>query len=173
MSNAKKVKKVIHFFLLLLPLLVHSPLIAGRHTSYSALSKADISSFERSCHEEINKIRREYGLKPLQEWRELANCARKHSQNMALGKCSFGHDGFEARAHEMQRQAKLLSFAENVAYSHGYNDEDLVAVAIDGWMKSEGHRKNILGDFHEMGIGIAFTKEGKFYITQLFSKPYQ
>lgn len=37
-------------------------------------------------------------------------------------------------------------------------------------MKSQGHKENILGDFEESGIGVAISKDGKFYITQLFAK---
>jgi uncharacterized protein YkwD len=37
-------------------------------------------------------------------------------------------------------------------------------------MDSPPHRKNILGDFKETGIGIAYSKEGKCYLTQLFAK---
>lgn len=71
----------------------------------------------------------------------------------------------------MQKMATLLSFAENVAYNHYYDDP--VKVAVDGWMKSAGHKKNILGDFEETGVGVAISKEGQFYITQLFAKRYK
>ncbi|MBA2369951.1 MAG: CAP domain-containing protein [Candidatus Protochlamydia sp.] len=62
----------------------------------------------------------------------------------------------------------MKSFGENVAYSENYADP--VKIAIDGWMKSQGHKENILGDFEESGIGVAISKDGKFYITQLFAK---
>lgn len=123
---------------------------------------------EEKCIIEINRVRQQYGLKPLKGWKELSDCARGHSQNMASGKCPFGHDGFNQRADHMWGHASLSSFAENVAYSHNYDDP--VAIAVDGWMKSQGHKENILGDFEETGVGIAFDKEGKFYITQLFAK---
>ncbi len=151
---------------------LHRRSVSKRDSTWNSTwnSTSDISSFERECYQEINKIRLTSGLPPLKEWGELAKCARNHSQNMAYGKCNFGHDGFHKRAKEMQKIATLLSFGENVAYSHGHEDKDLIKIATLGWMKSQGHRENILGDFNETGIGVAISKEGKFYVTQLFSK---
>lgn len=125
---------------------------------------------ESRCIVEINKVRQARGLQPLREWKQLSDCARGHSNNMASEKCPFGHDGFDKRADQMSKQANLSSFAENVAYSQNY--EDPVKIAVDGWMKSPGHKKNILGDFEETGIGVSINKEGKFYITQLFAKRF-
>lgn len=127
----------------------------------------DITSFEEACHEEINKVRKEHNLQPLNWWSQLSDCAREHSQNMANGKCLFGHNGFEKRAKDMRKIVRLSFFGENVAYSHNY--EDPVKIAVESWMKSDGHRKNILANFQETGIGVALTKEGKCYITQLFA----
>ena len=64
--------------------------------------------------------------------------------------------------------AKIFSFAENVAYSYGFNDP--VKIALDGWLESKGHRENILSNNVETGIGVAISQEGEFYITQLFAK---
>lgn len=136
-----------------------------------SLSLEQPSISEEKCIAEINRVRQEHGLRPLKAWKELSNCARGHSQNMASNKCSFGHDGFDKRAKQMQKQATLASFAENVAYSYNYDDP--VKVAVDGWMKSPGHRKNILDEgSEETGVGVAHSKDGKFYITQLFAKRY-
>lgn len=137
--------------------------------SYVALESPSIS--EQKCIEEINKVRQEYGLKPLKEWKQLSDCARKHSQNMAQAICPFGHDGFNKRAKEMEKHASLLSFGENVAYSYNYDSP--IGIAVDGWMKSQGHKENILGDFIETGVGVSINKKGEFYITQLFAKRYK
>jgi uncharacterized protein YkwD len=126
---------------------------------------------EQKCIAEINLVRQQHGLPPLKEWKELSDCAREHSQNMAAERCPFGHDGFKKRADKMMNLANLSSFAENVAYSQYYDDP--VKIAVDGWMKSPGHRENILGDFEETGMGVAITNEGKFYITQLFAKRFK
>lgn len=136
--------------------------------SFAALESPSIS--EQKCIAEINQVRQEYGLQPLKEWKQLSHCARVHSKNMAEGHRSFGHDGFNQRAKEMEQLAMLTSFGENVAYSFNYDHP--VPLAVDGWMKSQGHKENILGDFEETGVGVAINKKGEFYITQLFAKRY-
>ncbi len=122
---------------------------------------------ERELIELINKERQKEGLDPLIEWSPLSDIAREHSQNMANKEVEFGHDGFQDRFEEIQDFAFVTKFGENVAFS--YNVKDHLKTAVRGWMKSEGHRENILGDFEETGIGIAFNKKGEFYVTQLFA----
>ena len=40
--------------------------------------------------------------------------------------------------------------------------------AVDGWIKSDGHRKNIESQFNLTGIAIAKNAKGEYYFTQLF-----
>lgn len=111
-----------------------------------------------------NKFRSSKGLKPLVMNEVLGDEARVHSQNMARRKTPFGHKGFEKRT---QRAKKDLgwgsAFAENVAYGH----LDAEAV-VDLWINSPGHRKNLLGNYRYIGIGIAEAKDGSLYFTQIF-----
>ena len=130
-------------------------------------ASVDIPSLERVIIEMINQERQDEGLSPLVEWNELTLCARKHSQNMADKTVSFGHDGFNDRFQEMHDITFCKKFGENVAFS--YNVRDHLETAVRGWMKSPGHRHNILDNFVETGVGIAFSEEGKFYVTQLFA----
>ena len=116
----------------------------------------------------INDVRAQHRLKPLIQSNLLTSAAQIHSANMAKGAVSFGHDGFDKRATEIRKHGIHNSFGENVAYSH--HIEKPLEAAVQGWMKSPGHRENILGDYNETGIGIAFDAQGKCYITQLFAK---
>lgn len=111
-----------------------------------------------------NKFRKSRGLDALIMRDDLNAIAQQHSENMASGKTGFGHDGFNKR----QQQAKQLikgadSFAENVAYGASNGKE-----AVDGWKKSPGHRRNMLGSYRYIGIGIAADRQGRLYYTQLF-----
>lgn len=133
-------------------------------------TQASVSSDEIRCVSKINEERKKYGLHSLKIWHDLSNCAREHSRNMGLEKVPFGHQDFEKRAKAIQKICQLHSFGENVAYS--FNCKDPVQTAVEGWMKSPSHKKNILGDFEETGIGIFINKEGKFFITQLFARKY-
>ncbi len=43
---------------------------------------------------------------------------------------------------------------------------------MNSWMKSDGHRANILrGDYTEIGIAAAASDEGEVFAIQIFSRP--
>jgi uncharacterized protein YkwD len=83
---------------------------------------------------------------------------------MAKGNVSFGHDGFSQRVKAIGIPYKKA--AENVAFNQGYTDP--ATVAVKGWIKSDGHRKNMEGDFDLTGIGIAQNARGEYFFTQIF-----
>lgn len=141
-------------------------LLLSCSTVFASQSDSQIEQQEKQLIELINTERQKHGLKPLKEFHALTKVARKHSQNMADKKVAFGHDGFDMRFDEV-KQFGVRKFGENVAYS--YNVKNHLQTAVTGWMNSKGHRENILNDFSETGIGIAFDKKGTFYVTQLFA----
>ena len=58
-------------------------------------------------------------------------------------------------------------YAENVAYG-----QRTAAEAVEGWMRSAGHRANILnGSLTEMGAGYARGPNGRAYWVQVFGRP--
>jgi uncharacterized protein YkwD len=84
----------------------------------------------------------------------------EHSKNMADGIVPVGHDGFNDRMKKVPFFVR--SFAENVAYN--YNCGDPVEVAVNGWINSPGHRKNMLANNNLCGIAV-YCKYGRFYFT--------
>ncbi|KAL0487863.1 hypothetical protein AKO1_000074 [Acrasis kona] len=58
--------------------------------------------------------------------------------------------------------------AENVAWNKG--SFNIAKTAVDGWINSPGHRKNMLDDHDLCGISIHVNVKGEFYFTQLFAK---
>jgi uncharacterized protein YkwD len=42
--------------------------------------------------------------------------------------------------------------------------------AVEGWLQSPGHKRNIEGNFTLTGIGWAKDKRGMIYFTQIFTK---
>jgi uncharacterized protein YkwD len=128
----------------------------------------EISNMEKKLIDLINNERVKFGYARMTEWSVLSDYARGHSQNMAQGKVKFGHGGFEERAEGVKSYAKHTAFGENVAYCYGVKDP--LASAIKGWMNSQGHKDNILGDYDQTGIGIVYSKDGYCYLTQLFAK---
>jgi len=127
-----------------------------------------IGFLEKQTYESINKIRVQFGLVPLILNKNLFQIAKIHSKQMALEKVPFGHEGVSERSKKVLETKKHDFFGENVAYT--YLAENPLQMSIDGWMDSPGHRKNILGDFNETGIGIVYSKEGRCYLTQIFAR---
>jgi len=112
-----------------------------------------------------NEFRASKGLAPLKLESYCSQLAQKHSENMANGKVAFGHDQFEIRNDAVTLKFHGVSgVGENVAYGN----LDAKAV-VDGWIKSPGHRRNMLGDFNMIGIGAA-PKGRVTYFTQFFVK---
>lgn len=112
-----------------------------------------------------NEFRASKGLPPLKLESYCSLLAQKHSDNMASGKVAFGHDQFEIRNDAVTLKFHGVSgVGENVAYGN----LDAKGV-VDGWIKSPGHRRNMLGDFNMIGIGAA-PKGRITYFTQFFVK---
>ena len=108
----------------------------------------------------VNAERAARDLRPLQLDTRLNRAARGHSQDM-VAKRYFAHDSqsgarFSARIARtgwMSGRAKW-SVGENIAWGSGSQAAPTSIVAA--WMRSAGHRKNILSSrFRVIGIGIA------------------
>ena len=79
---------------------------------------------------------------------------------MAEGKVPVGHDGFKNRMSQVPFFVK--SFAENVAYNYGHGDP--IEVAVNGWINSPGHRKNMLALNNICAIAV-YCLGGRYYFT--------
>ena len=132
------------------------------------VASSAITDLEKAVNQQINQYRASKKLPPLRVDPRITQIARIHSENMANGKATFSHDGFEGRAKAIT--IPYQSVAENLAYNMGYSEP--VPKAVEGWIKSEGHRKNMEGQFNLTGIGIAKNAKGEYYFTQLFVRTW-
>ena len=88
-----------------------------------------------------NQYRKTESNLPSLSWNQaLHDIAMEHCVNMAEGRCPIGHDGFGDRHKKVP--FRVRSFSENVAYNHGSGDP--IHTAVNGWIRSPGHRKNML-----------------------------
>lgn len=111
-----------------------------------------------------NAYRKDKGLSPLQLNDDCSAQALKHSRSMAQGRTRFGHDGFQKRVQQIRRSlGQLEASAENVAYG-----QQSAAEVVNTWINSAPHRKNLLGSYSKIGIGVAQSKDGQYYFTQIF-----
>lgn len=135
-------------------------------------TSVNLSSSELQIHNLINNERRRKGLDDLYWDDDLASLARNYSRQMARESffSHFDRDGNSV----VERAAKSdirgwNKIGENLFFCDGYNDFD--GLAVRGWMNSSEHRRNILDrQFNNTGIGIAQTRDGRIYITQVFTK---
>ncbi|MGZ8523630.1 MAG: CAP domain-containing protein [Chitinophagaceae bacterium] len=115
---------------------------------------------------QTNKFRRSKGLPALVINEDLNALAQKHSANMAKGRVRFGHGGFSQREAQAKRKINPLhSFAENVAFGPTTGKQ-----VVTMWKNSSGHRRNMLGQYKYIGIGIAKDRRGHIYYTQVFAR---
>jgi uncharacterized protein YkwD len=133
------------------------------------------SDFIKKVVELTNKERSQAGLPPLKFNSQLTTAAQAHSQDMAA-QDYFGHQSPDGRSPGDRISAtgyQLAGWAENV-YAGGSTPEK----ALEGWMKSPGHRANILrADMQEIGVGYYFLANDtgsvnyNHYWTQVFAIP--
>ena len=119
---------------------------------------------ERKILELCNAERAKVGAPPLKANNDLTKLARMKSKDM-VDKGYFSH--------QSPTYGSPFDMMKNYGISYMYAGENLAQNttaerAFQAWMKSEGHRKNILNpNFTELGVGIA-SMDGSNMYTQLF-----
>ncbi|CEG37305.1 RxLR-like protein [Plasmopara halstedii] len=117
----------------------------------------------------VNLEREAQRLPPLCINTELQQAAQRHSNDQAMHNF-MGHKGSSGST--LSERVTDIGYdwdsvAENVAMGQVNVDE-----VMDGWMNSEGHRNNILGDYTMLGAAYAFTSNGQthHFWTQNFGR---
>ncbi len=131
---------------------------------------AAAGKLERRVFAMLNSERNSQGLPPLEWSDDVAAVARLHSHNMAEEKF-FSHRGSDGSMVDDRADRLGLgawrTIGENIAYMRGY--EDPAALAVEKWMQSSSHRKNLLGTtWKESAVGVVITADGTHYLTQVF-----
>ena len=152
-------------------LIVASALAFGAADRKAAHSERTdvLSIFERRTFDAINEQRRMHGLPNLIWSDKLGEVAQAHSVNMASDRF-FSHvdplrGGLTRRLNAAGVHWRMCG--ENIFQAEGYDDP--VPVAVEGWMKSPGHRRNILDpNFNHTGVGFTLGPGRVFYVTQEF-----
>jgi len=120
----------------------------------------------------VNQLRRESGLRPLQLSAPLERVARQHSYDMSASS-RLSHAGSDGTSPVQRLHTAGINYAltgENI-YKEQNPDSTLLAKrAVQGWLSSAPHRKNLLSpDFNQTGIGVAHSN-GATYVTEDFVK---
>lgn len=109
--------------------------------------------------DDTNALRASQGLAPLFLNSAMSVVAQDWSAQQARSNNMAHNPIFSS-----QIPAGWSSAGENVAY--GYSPSTVVSA----WATSPGHRANMLGDYTDIGIGLAKDSSGSYYYTQVFAK---
>lgn len=128
-----------------------------------------LAKLEMTVLNAVNGLRREQGLEPLAYDSQLREMARHHSHDMAEREVLTHRDvnGLYVASRATRARIDWLKVAENVARVKGY--EKPAEQAVRDWLKSPGHRANILHpEFVHTGVGIVKGDDEYYYFTQIF-----
>jgi len=131
--------------------------------------QVELSAQEKQILELTNAERKKKDLPPLQPNVVLCKVARAHAENMARQeKMEHVLDGKNPAERLRDAGYPFARMAENLAQ---IDQRIAVDTMMKDWMGSQIHRDNILNkDVTEIGIGVARTKKGQIYCTQVFGK---
>lgn len=148
---------------------------SGKQANGSKNPKIELAQeVEKKIIHYTNKERQSRGLKPVRPANALKYIASQHSENMcASGKFQHESSKFPNGWKTVPGRFKRIGVhagAENIGYRTLRGKPDKWAKKmVEGWMKSKGHRKNILDPkFKYIGVGLRPCKD-LGYTTQVFS----
>lgn len=137
----------------------------------TAAQSSSITQMETAVHKGINQQRQKHGLPPLKIDTTLSKVARDYSRRMSVEKFFSHYDAQGKSAADRVRAAGKTYSAVGENLFTSTNAPDPVAASVQGWMKSKGHRENILNKtFTHTGIGI-WKNGNTYHFTQLFFRP--
>ncbi|MFC0098617.1 CAP domain-containing protein [Micromonospora marina] len=140
---------------------------SGGSTSTKATATTGLSAELQKVVTIVNQERAKAGCKALTVNAKLNLAAQRHSQDQADHRKMDhkGSDGSQPRDRVKAAGYSYRMVGENVAWNY-----QTPAAVMEGWMDSEGHRKNILNcSYTQIGVGVA--RSNGPYWTQVFATP--
>jgi hypothetical protein len=132
--------------------------------SYPALAPEDLlrPGPQWDLAVQVNQMREKERLAPLAAVPSLMISAQKHAEDMAR-RGYFDHLSPEGSTPSERAGAEGYGpvNAENIFRASGATSSERV---LERWMGSPGHRRNLLGDHREMGIGVAPGSGGSYWV---------
>lgn len=150
---------------------VPAPSPTGRapaNTDRPGATPIDLDDASAELVEAHNRIRAAHHLPALSVSGPLEAAAREHARDMARRQWMShrGGDGSSPFRRMADQGYTFRRAGENVAT--GQRSVDAV---MSGWMRSPGHRRNILGNFNEIGAARANDTKGTTYWCVTFGEP--
>ncbi len=110
----------------------------------------------------INNYRVSKSLTKLEVSKIIKTQTDDHT-NYMISKGQISHDGFNKRSDYLKENDNSKRMAENVAF--GYATAKAV---VDGWISSDGHRKNMEGDYTHFNVTAKQDNNGTWFYTNIF-----
>ena len=129
-----------------------------------SLQEIQAKTIEVEILDLINDHRLSLGLDPLADMPVVKSVAYSHTDYM-VDNDAVSHDNFFRRSNYLKSNAGAKKVSENVAY--GYSSAESV---VKAWIKSEGHKANIEGDYTNFDISAERNEDGRYYYTNIFIK---
>ena len=164
----------------------------------SAASHCRADDVRQSILEAVNQARKQTGHAALKYNTKLQQAAQSHADWMARTGKMVHLQGEKPTINDRQAWAKSTWHPINRAIQAGYFDLTVLSkpnasdhvgetiahgkpdsgpnrfrphAIVNGWMNSPGHRKTILEDYTEIGVGVMITSRGDVFWCAMFGKP--
>ena len=124
---------------------------------------------------EVNRVRDDHGLRPLETDRRLHRAAEAYARDMAqdgfFAHVSPGGATLSDRLREVGYVGDRVAWRVGETLAWGRGRRSTPAATVDAWMRSAAHRRVLLGRYREIGVGVAdrdpFGGSGSTYAADL------
>ena len=142
--------------------LVLGPVAPGAGRPPATVAGAAEARYAMQGTRATNNAREDHGLRALRGNRCLKRFAVRQARRMATQESMYHQE-----LGPIIEECGLASVGENVAYGYPTGR----AVVWQGWMRSEGHRANILNrDFRLVAVAGRRSEDGTWYAAQVFGR---
>ena len=134
---------------------------------------SDADRIGSHVHKLVNQYRNTINRHRLKRISSLDAIALGHAKNVASGRVPFSHEGFQDRVKAIKEEAPFPFVAGENLYGIDNPARYVGKRALDGWIDSPPHLKNLKGDFLFTGIGVARSPDGEWIVCQIYVGKYE
>jgi uncharacterized protein YkwD len=163
-------KKVLLSMILPLVMAVSFTSCSSNDSENLTLESSIVKNYDYTANESqllvlVNQYRVSQGLNELQPINHVSFKSYEHNLYM-IEKKQISHDLFIERSNNLIQVLGAVRVGENLAYNFSSPSS-----ALNAWINSPGHKKNLDGDYTHFGVSITIDPDtGKSYYTNMFLK---
>lgn len=123
-----------------------------------------LTDYETEILKLLNNYRTSLGLEELEVLEAIKPHTDSHTDHM-ISTNIIDHANGDIRAADLFKNAGAVKFGENVAAG-----QTTAQSVVTDWINSDGHRRNIVGDFTHFNITAKQNSSNRWYYTNIFVK---